>query len=158
MNIREYHAADDVVVTTVSFGETDATTPSMYLPGVEHARYSMQKYLRMEMTTETYAAALRVYSDGSNGLGTGVKIWAGTADSFTAPVIPSTTDDPPLLNGVAMVDFFSYTSGAPLSLDSTDIYTSGAIGKYLVLVAEIESTASVGLKVGENIIFTWESV
>ena len=155
MEVKERHSAGISTVTQIDFGDTDDTTGGMYLPGVSNNAYSFQKWLRLSVTTENLAASPAVYSDGSNDFGTGIKIWAAAADSFTSPIEPSTADDPPKLDGVPMVDFFTYTVGSPLQLDDGIAVSSGEFGKWLVLVAEVENTASTGLKVGEDIIFQW---
>lgn len=143
-------------MTTVVFGSDDALAPDdLFIPGTPEVRqYSYQKFLQLDMDSGNYATDLTFYTDGANSLG--IPVWVGTADSDTAHVVPSDDDNPPLLNGVAMTDAFSYTAGSPLDLDTgTGLYTSGAIGKFVVLVAEAVTATTEGLKVGENIIFGW---
>lgn len=155
MRVMEYHTTGSQVATVV-FGREDTAAPAaIFLPGTPDVRqYSYQKYLRLDMNSGNYATDLTFYTDGSNSMG--VPIWVGTSTSDAAHIVPSSTDTPPLLNGVAMVDAFSYTAGSPLDLDTGDgFYTSGAVGLYVVLVCECDTSDTVGLKVGENIIFGW---
>jgi hypothetical protein len=89
------------------------------------------------------------------------KLWAKTASAYTTPAIPSTSDDPPRLSGVDMVDAFSYTSASPLDMDALNAgpFTStGYKGDYLVLVFEVETTASQGVKTAETLTLAWDEV
>ena len=125
--------------------------------------YSMQKWLRMNVTGGSYTQITNpvFYTDGGNGFGTGCKLWAKTAAAYATPAIPTTTDDPPHLSGVDMVDAFSYTSGSPLDLDALNAgpFTStGPKGDYLVLVFEVEPGASQGLRTGETITIAFDEI
>lgn len=158
VRVMEFHTTGSQVATVV-FGSTDVAAPAdLYIPGTPDVRqYSYQKFLQLDMDSGAYATDLTFYTDGTNSLG--VDVWVGLADADTAHIVPSSVDSPPLLNGVAMVDAFSYTAGSPLDIDAGDgLYTSGPIGKFVVLVAESVLATSVGLKVGENIIFGWNEV
>jgi hypothetical protein len=125
--------------------------------------YSMQKWLRMNVTGGSYTQITnpRFYTDTGNGYGTGCKLWAKTASAYTTPAIPSTSDDPPRLSGVDMADAFSYTSASPLDMDALNAgpFTStGYKGDYLVLVFEVETTASQGIKTAETLTLAWDEV
>lgn len=155
MLVKEWHTTGSTIATVV-FGREDTAAPAaLFLPGTPDIRqYSYQKFLRLNMDSGSYATDITFYTDGTNSMG--VPVWVGTADSDTAHVVPSSLDNPPLLNGVAMVDAFTYTVASPLSLTmGTGVYTSGDIGKFVVLVCECDTSDTVGLKVGENIFFGW---
>jgi hypothetical protein len=137
----------------------------LVVPGSGTA-YSMQKWLRMHVAggTFTQISNLRMYTDGANGYGTGVKLWAKCAANYATPAIPSTSNDPPQLSGANMVDAFSYTSGSPLDMDDLNagpFDNSGVpkdIGNYLVLVAEVEPTATQGLKAAATITIAFDEI
>jgi hypothetical protein len=80
----------------------------------------------------------------------GINVWVKAQNSYSQPITPTDVSDMALLS--------SYSQGSPLELDTTDSYpTNNAdIGKYVVLVAELDRGTSVGLKVGQDIIFEWE--
>ena len=79
----------------------------------------MQKWLRMNVSGTLRRSDPRFYTDGGNGFGSGCKMWVSAA-AYATPAVPSTSDDPPHLSGVDMVDAFSYTSAArSLSTRST---------------------------------------
>ena len=124
--------------------------------------YSMQKWLRMNVSgTYTQISSPRFYTDGGNGFGSGCKMWVKTAAAYATPAIPSTSDDPPHLSGVGMVDAFSYTSGSPLALDALNAgpFTgSGYKGDYAVLVYEVEPGTGQGVKTAETITVAWQEI
>jgi hypothetical protein len=151
----EFHTTGEEV-STVIFGRTDAANPGdLLLPGTGTTRqYSYQKFIRLNMDSGNYATELRFSTAGIGAMG--VTIWVGTTTSDAAHIVPSSADSPPLLDGVAMVDASTYTYGSPLDLDTGDgLYTSGDIGKFVVLVCECDESDTVGLKVGGNLIFRW---
>lgn len=169
MKIREKNGAGEtatdktgavIVHKTVDDAVDDSTNP-VVRPAAGQ-RYSMQKLLRLEVDGNFNSVLnLKAYTDGANGLGTGVNLWWATATSYTQPATPSEADDPPEYNSVDMTNAFLYTSVAPLSLSSV-IYdstnTPKDIGDYLVSVLEVESLASAGITPTETITFAWDEV
>lgn len=124
--------------------------------------YSYEKWLRLNINgTFTEVSNLKVYTDGANGLGTGVKLWWATDATYSAPVIPSESLDPPQHDAVNMTNAFSYTSASPLSLGAGPFDNTGLpkdIGSYLVSVMEIETTAAQGITPSETITFAWDEI
>lgn len=160
---------------TIRFRNSDAATVDLNNPLVVPSslrEYSYEKWLRLEVTAGTYTqiSNLRAYSDGGNGFGTGVKLWYGTAASYLTPSIPDENNDPPEFSAggspqVAMSDFFGATSGSPIDLDAlnTGPFGSGSpqfqeIGDYLVLVMEVETTASNGLLTAEGLTVGYDEI
>lgn len=133
--------------------------------------YSFEKWLRLQITDAggfTQITDLEVYSDGSNNFGTGIKVWYATEATFQTPVVPDESQDPPFFNGPstgspgnAMEDFFGLTSGAAASLGSgpfTDGSPAEHIGSFVVLVMEVETTASAGVLTAETATFAYSEI
>lgn len=136
--------------------------------------YSYEKWLRLQITDAggfTQIDNLRAYSDGTNNFGTGIKAWYATDGSFQTPVIPDESQDPPKFNGPGtgspgddMRDFFSTTSGSPIDMDANNPgpFTDGSpaehIGDFLVLVMEVETTASNGVLTTETLTFAYDEI
>lgn len=145
----------------------------MVVPGAGQD-YSFEKWLRLQITDAggfTQIDNLQAYSDGDNGLGTGIKVWYATDGNFQTPVEPDESQDPPFFNGPgtgspgdAMQDFFGATSGAPIDMDAnnTGPFTDGSpaehIGDFLVLVAEVEASASNGVTPSETLTFSYDEI
>ena len=71
--------------------------------------YSFEKWLRMNVTGGSYSQItnVKVYSDGANGMGTGVEVYAKAVSSYSTPAEASSI--------TGYTNFFSYTSGSALS-------------------------------------------
>ena len=98
--------------------------------------------------------------DGGNDFGPGVKLWVALDGVYTTPVVPDTVNDPPQHDGVDMINAFTYTSIAPLSLDVTNTgpYTGTLVdfADYIVLVAEAEAIATQGAVPAEALTFVYD--
>ncbi len=156
--------ADDAVV--------DLNDP-LIVPGAGQ-EYSYEKWLRARIDDAggfTQIDNLRAYSDGNNDFGTGVKAWYAVDGTYQAPVIPDESQDPPMFNGPGtgspgdvMADLFGATSGAPIDMDAinTGPFTDGSpmewIGDFLVLVMEVETTASNGVLTAETLTFAYDEI
>lgn len=167
--------ASDKTSGTVRFKKADNATVDLNDPMVvptSDTEYSYAKILRLRDNGDDYTqiSNLRCYTDG--GAFSGAKAWAATDSVYTAPYIPTVTNDPPLwsTDGAAgspqttMVDLFSYTSGSPLDMDAFDAgpFTPGSpaefIGDFLVLVAEVEIGASQGVVTAETLTFAFDEI
>ena len=107
------------------------------IPGLGHSQFSYQIWLRCAIDgtppTNVYAN-VGLQAVAPNGWSPDCKLWAGLADAYTEPVKPEADTSPPLLNGVAMVDFFSNRMVVgPLGYRTAN----AEFGRYLVLVAEL---------------------
>lgn len=150
---------------TVRHKNADNATVDTANPLIKPAsgqEYSYQKWLRLNVSgTFTQVSNLKVYTDGANGLGTGVKLWWITAAAYSTPVIPNESLDPPQHASTNMTNAFSYTSAAPLSLGAGPFDNTALpkdIGSYLISVMEVETTAAQGITPGETITFAWDEI
>ena len=178
--INEYNGASpgtktDKTSGTVRFKNADDANVDLNNPLVVPAsgrEYSVQKYLRLEITDAggfTQIDNLRAYADGANNFGTGIKVWYWTAGGFAEPEVPGESDDPPQYPGsgspqTSGVDLFGATQGSPIDLDAinTGPFTDGSpteeIGDFLVLVMEVETTASQGVLSPETLTFAYDEI
>lgn len=136
--------------------------------------YSFEKWLRLQITDAggfTQISNLEAYMDGAGFTETGIKTWYALEGTFQAPSIPDEAQDPPFFNGPstgspgnAMADLFSLTSGAPADMDAinTGPFTDGSpaehIGDWLVMVMEVEPTASNGVLGAETLTFAFDEI
>ena len=160
---------------TIRFKNADNATVDLVnpleVPG-SGQEYSYEKWLRLRITDAggfTQISNLRAYSDGTNSFGTGVKTWYGVAGAYRDPVIPNESNDPPQvdLGGSPLeplADFFGTSSGSPVDLDGINAgpFTDGSpqedIGDFLVLVMEVEPTASNGVLGTETLTFAYDEI
>ncbi len=178
--IKEYNGAapgtkTDKTSGTVRFKNADDATVDLSDPLVvptSGREYAYEKYLRLQITDAggfTQIDNLRAYSDGANNFGTGVKTWYAVTGSYRPPEIPNEADDPPRSTAAGspqenMADFFAATSGSPIDLDAinTGPFTDGSpaeeIGDFLVLVLEVETTASQGVLTAETLTFAYDEI
>lgn len=147
-----FKLADDAVV--------DLNNP-IVIPaaGQEH---SYEKWLRMQIGgtgPNTQITNLNVYTDTTNGLGTGVNLYFETLATFATPVIPSNANAIPLHAAVPMVDIFTLSSGAPQSLGAGPYSSTNTdMGDYLILAMTAANTASPGVTPTETITFSYDEI
>lgn len=149
VKIQEKNTAGETAVDktsgTVRFKNADnATVDSnnkMVVP-TSGSDWSFEKWLRLN-ATGIFAALenLRFYTDGS-GFGTGVNLWAKAVGSFITPAEGSSS--------AGYTNAFTFTSVVPLSLGNGPYTVAGDIGSYLVLLLEVQSTASQGTLASET--------
>lgn len=168
VQIREKNTAGETATNktsgTVRFKVADNSTVDTNDPLVIPStgqNYSFQKWLRLFIGATGPATAITnpvFYTDGVNGYGTGVKLWAKSNASYIQPVIPSNANDPPIWTGTTEYDnAFGFTSVSPLTL-GTGSYTatSADFGDYLVLVMEAEQGAAQGSVTAETFTFAYD--
>lgn len=128
----------------------DATNP-LVIP-TSNRTYSFNKWLRFYIASGTFTNITNVqaYTDGANGYSTGVKLWAATDSAYDTPAAPVNTNDPPQHDAVGMTDAFSYTSGSPVTLGAGPYTTTGDAGDFLVMVMEVETTATTSGSTGNE--------
>lgn len=173
VQIRELNGAGetgtDKTSGTVRFKNADDATVDLNDPLVvpsSDTEYSYEKWLRLYVASGTYTqiSNLRAYSDGSSGWASGVKGWYAVDGSYSTPVIPTQTNDPPQHDAVSMTNLFSATSGSPIDMDATNTgpFDSSSlpkyIGDYLVLVAEVEIGTTQGLQSSETLTMAWDEI
>ena len=154
---------------TVRFKRADDATVDLNNPLIvptSQTEFSVFKYNRLYVSGGTFTSLsnLRVYTDGTNTYGTGIKLWWKPSATYSTPAIPSVAVDPPQHGGGAMTNAFTYTSVAPLDMDdlNTGPFDSTSlpkhIGNYLVQVLEIEIGATQGVKAAEALSFSFDEL
>lgn len=140
---------------TIRFKNADNATVDlndpMVVPG-SGTDYSYEKWLRLNVTGGTYSQITDIvaYSDGANGLGTGVGLYAKAVASYATPAEATAT--------TGYTDFFTYTSGSPLSLGAGPFTSTGEKGDHLVMIATVADTASGGLTSSETLTIAWDEI
>jgi len=140
---------------TVRFKNADDSTVDlndpMVVPG-SGTDYSYEKWLIANVSGGSYTQItnLVAYSDGSNGMGTGVGLYAKAVTSYATPAEGTSTS--------GYTDFFSYTSGSPLTLGAGPFTSTGQKGDHLVMLCTVASTASGGLTASETLTLAWDEI
>lgn len=146
--------ATDKTGGTVRLKKADNSTVDLNNPLVKPASgsdWSFEKWLRLNFAgTYTQASNLKAYTDGSSGLGTGINLWAKAEASYATPAQASSS--------TGYANAFTYTSGAPLSLGAGPFTGTGEKGDHLVLVCEVQDTASGGLTPSETLTLAWDEI
>lgn len=151
--------ATDKTSGTIRFKNADNATVDlnnpMVVPPTSGYDYSYLKYLRLNVTGGSYTQITnpRWYTDGSNGLGTGIEVYAKAVASYTTPVEASSVS--------GYTDLFTYTSGSPLDGDGNNAgpFTStGQKGDYIVLFMRVDETASQGIPTAESLTAAWDEI
>jgi hypothetical protein len=112
--------------------------------------YSYEKWLRLQVDTAASVdlANLKFYTDGTNGFGTGVDLYAKAVTSYSTPAEATAT------TGYASA--FTYTSAAPLSLGAGPYTGTGEKGDHAVLMLRVADTASPGTLSSETLTFAFD--
>lgn len=127
----------------------DANDPIPVPPSGTNYSYIKQNRFKCTVAPSNTVNNLKFYTDGANGLGTGVSIGAKTDASYTNPATQGTTQ----LSGTT--DIFTYTSGSPLSVTGSTSGT-GSFGDYVVSQMGVASTASPGTTPSETLTFQYD--
>lgn len=139
---------------TIRFKNADNSTVDLNNPMVKPASgsdFSFEKWLRANVAgTYTQITNLKVYTDGSSGLGTGVNVWGKTVASYATPVEATAT--------TGYENVFTWTSGAPKSLGVGPFTGTGEKGDHAVLMCEVTDTASGGLTASETLTMAWDEI
>lgn len=140
---------------TIRFKNADNATVDLNNPMVKPGAgsdFSFEKWLRMNVTGGTYSQITNVkaYSDGANGLGTGVLLWAKAVTAYSTPAEATST--------AGYTNFFTYTSGSPLTLGAGPYTSTGEKADHLVMMCEVQSTASGGLTASETLTLAWDEI
>ena len=141
---------------TVRFKNSDDATVDLNNPLVKPSSgqydYSFEKWLRMNVTGGTYSQITNVkaYSDGSNGMGTGVEVYAKAVSSYATPAEATAT--------TGYTSLFSYTSGSALTLGAGPYTSTGEKADHLVLMCRVGDTVSGGLTNTETVTIGWDEI
>lgn len=164
IEIHEMSAADtgsDKTSGTVRFKDADNATVDANNPLVIPAAdtiYSYTKKLRayMEDAPDTNISNMRWYSDGNNGLGTGVGVTVKNLGTTWGANYKTA------MSGGA--DLFGLTSGSPLDGDGTDAGpfvpadVDTYIGDLIELQMSVASTASNGATPSETLTLAYDEI
>lgn len=142
---------------TIRFKNADNATVDtanpMVIPGAG-SDYSFEKWLRLRIGAtgpSVQITNLKFYTDGSNGLGTGVLLWAKAVTAFATPAEATGT--------AGYTNAFSYTSGSALSLGAGPYSTTNTeIGDHAVMMLEVQSTATQGQTPTETLTFSYDEI
>lgn len=112
--------------------------------------FSYEKWLRANVTVAPSVDLqnLVFYTDGANGFGTGVDLWAKAVTSYATPTQPSDSS--------GFSDAFGYDSGSPLDLGAGPHTGTGEKGDHAVLALEVASTATQGQTSSETLTFQFD--
>ena len=140
---------------TIRFKNADNSTVDTGNPMVKPGAgvdYSFEKWLRLNITGGSYTQItnIKAYTDGSSGFGTGVNLWAKAVTAYSTPAEATAS--------TGYANAFTYTSGAPLSLGAGPYTGTGEKGDHLVMVMEVQSTASGGLTPTETLTIGWDEI
>lgn len=159
VQIREKNGAGETATDktsgTVRFKNADSaavdTSNPMTVP-TSGFDYSYEKYLAFYVSGGTYTEItnIEMYTDGANGMGTGVGVYAKTSASYATPAEATST--------TGYTDVFSYTSGSPLTVGSGTYTSTGDKGNYVMMICAVADTASSGVTPSETITWAWDEI
>lgn len=140
---------------SIRFKNADDSTVDLVNPMVKPVSgtdYSFEKWLRLNVTGGTYSQItnIRMYTDGSSGMGTGIGLYAKAVATYATPAEAIAT------TGYASA--FTYTSAAPLSLGAGPFTSTGEKGDHSVLMCTVADTASQGVTPAETLTFAWDEI
>lgn len=140
---------------TIRFKNADNATVDTSNPMVKPGAgtdYSFEKWLRFNVSAGTYTEItnIKAYSDGANGLGTGVGLYAKAVTTYATPAEATST--------TGYTDFFTYTSGSPLTLGAGPYTSTGEKGDHLVMILTVGTTASGGITPTETLTIGWDEI
>lgn len=159
VQIREKNGAGETATDktsgTIRFKNADNATVDtsnpMVIPGAG-SDYSYEKWLRLYVSGGTYTEItnIELYTDGANGMGTGVTPYAKTVASYATPAEATATTGYTALH--------SYTSGSPLTVGAGPYTSTGDKGNYVVMMLKVDSTAAAGATPTETVTWVWDEV
>ncbi|MDE3017311.1 MAG: hypothetical protein KGI29_10420, partial [Pseudomonadota bacterium] len=107
-------------------------------------------HMKMTVAPSVQLTNLKFYTNGTNGMGTGINLWAKNVTTFATPAQVSTT--------TGYTNAFSYTSAAPLALGAGPYTTTGEMGDHVVLAQEVQSTAAQGQTPSQTLTFSYDEI
>ena len=139
--------ATDKSSGTVRFKNADNATVDLVNPLVvptAGTEYSFEKWLRTKVTVapDTNISNLEFYTDGANGFGAGVLLWAKAVTTFATPAEATAT--------AGYADAFAYTSGSALDLGTAAVTGTGEKGDHAVMMMTVSTAAASGTLSGET--------
>lgn len=140
---------------TIRFKNADNSTVDTSNPMVKPPSgtdYSFEKWLRFNVSGGTYTeiSNIKSYSDGANGLGTGIGLYAKAVTAYSTPAEATAT--------TGYTSFFTYTSGSALTLGAGPYTSTGEKGDHLVMIMTVDNTATGGMTPTETLTVSWDEV
>jgi len=140
---------------TVRFKNADNATVDTNNPlviptaGVD---YSYEKWLRLKVTAapDTNVSNFQFYTDGANGFGTGVLLYAKAVATYATPAEATGTG--------GYTNAFTYTSSSALSLGSGPYTGTGEKGSHAVLMMTVGTNATQGTTPTETATFSYDEI
>lgn len=114
--------------------------------------YSFEKWLRLKCTVapSQQITNAKFYTDGANGFGTGIGLFAKAVTTFATPALGTAT--------TGYTNAFSYTSGSSLALNAGTVTATGEFGDHTVLLMTVDNTATQGLLTGETMTWSYDEI
>ena len=141
---------------TVRFKNADNATVDLNDPMViptAGTDISYEKILRLNATgTFSSISNYKFYTDGVNGLGTGVSVLYKTEGSYGTPVEPAST------TAFGGSNIFAVTSGTPVTLGTPAVTATGDFGSFVTMILTVGSTATQGTTSQETLTFAWDEI
>lgn len=143
----------DKTSSTIRFKNADNATVDtanrMVVPA-SGSDYSYEKWLRLQVDVAPSVDIqnIKFYTDGNNGFGTGIGLYAKAVSSYSTPAEGTST------SGYA--DAFTYTAASPLTLGAGPYTGTGEKGDHCVLLLKVDSTAAPGLLASETLVFAYD--
>lgn len=139
----------------IRFKKADNATVDLLNPLVKPpsgSDWSFEKWLRLLVTGGSYSQMTNIgaFSDGANGMGTGINLWARAVASYATPAQATSS--------TGYTNFFTFVTGSRLSLGAGPFTGTGEKGDHLVMVCEVQSTASGGLTPSETLSIGWDEI
>ena len=140
---------------TIRFKNADNSTVDTSNPMVKPVAgtdYSFEKWLRFNVSGGSYTeiSNIKAYSDGANGMGTGVSLYAKAVTAFATPAEAT--------SATGYTNFFTYTSGSPLTLGAGPYTSTGEKADHLVMMMAIDNTVSGGITPTETLTIAWDEI
>lgn len=140
---------------TIRFKNADNSTVDTSNPMVKPPSgtdYSFEKWLRFNVSGGTYTeiSNIKAYSDGANGLGTGIGLYAKAVTAYSTPAEATAT--------TGYTSFFTYTSGSALTLGAGPYTSTGEKGDHLVMIMTVDNTATGGMTPTEALTVGWDEI
>ncbi len=134
--------ADDATVDTVN---------PMTKPGAG-SDWSWEKWIRFNVSAGSYTEIrnIKAYTDGASGWGAGINLWWKAVTAYATPAEGTSS--------AGYTDGFSFTSGAPKTLGAGPFTSTGEKADHLVMLAEVQSTATGGVKAAETLTIAWDEI
>jgi len=140
---------------TIRFKNADNATVDTNNPLVvptAGTEYSYEKWLRLKITVapDTQITNPKFYTDGANGFGTGVNMYAKAVTTYATPAEATGTG--------GYTDAFTYTSGSALTLGTGTYTATGEFADHTVAMMTVATTASQGSLVAETCTWSYDEI